>query len=239
MSEKTTYGRLAERFPTEAHKTLARAGGQTYVPWNLVAERLNLVLGFEHWSFRIIREGFTSTEAWALGELTATIDGTVTVRQQYGVAPLTMGQREAPNDDLMKKVGTDALKKCAQVLGVALYLTDADERSEVQADMRAEQQAAEKAKREGQGSPADSSRVRKAAMAGGANPTTGPTAVGRRCREDGCDVTLADDATVSILKKKEGPRVEVKVAEFAPVCIERLKGFYCAEHYDQRYWGAA
>lgn len=130
------YGRLAERFPGEAHKTLERAGGQTYVPWNLVAERLNTVLGVENWSFRVIREGFTSTECWALGELKATIRGVETVRQQYGVSPLTMGQKEAPVDDLMKKVGTDALKKCAQVLGVALYLTDADERREVQAEMR-------------------------------------------------------------------------------------------------------
>lgn len=136
------YQRLAEHFPTDAHKTLDRAGGQTYVAWNLVAERMNTVLGFQNWSFRIVREGFTDTEAWALGELTVTLDGVVTVRQQYGVAPLYVGQRQAPVDDLMKKVGTDALKKCAQTLGVALYLTDADERREVQQAMAEQKRAA-------------------------------------------------------------------------------------------------
>mgnify|MGYP000255204406 CR=1 FL=1 len=129
------YARLAEQFPTEAHKTLDRAGGQTYVAWNLVADRMNTVLGFQNWSFRIVREGFTDIEAWALGELTVTLDGTVTVRQQYGVSPLYVGAKQTPVDDLMKKVGTDALKKCAQTLGVALYLTDAEERREVQAAM--------------------------------------------------------------------------------------------------------
>lgn len=136
------YQRLAEQFPTEAHKTLDRAGGQTYVAWNLVAERMNTVLGFQNWSFRIVREGFTDTEAWALGELTVTLDGVVTVRQQYGVAPLYVGQKQSPVDDLMKKVGTDALKKCAQTLGVALYLTDADERREVQQAMAEQKRAA-------------------------------------------------------------------------------------------------
>lgn len=129
------YARLAEQFPTEAHKTLDRAGGQTYVAWNLVADRMNTVLGFQNWSFRIVREGFTDIEAWALGELTVTLDGTVTVRQQYGVSPLCVGAKQTPVDDLMKKVGTDALKKCAQALGVALYLADAEERREVQAAM--------------------------------------------------------------------------------------------------------
>lgn len=129
------YARLAEQFPTEAHKTLDRAGGQTYVAWNLVADRMNTVLGFQNWSFRIVREGFTDIEAWALGELTVTLDGTVTVRQQYGVSPLCVGAKQTPVDDLMKKVGTDALKKCAQTLGVALYLADAEERREVQAAM--------------------------------------------------------------------------------------------------------
>lgn len=134
--EDAVYAALSEQFPTEAHKTLERAGGQTYVPWNLVAERLNLVLGVENWSFRVIREGFTQDECWVLGELAATIRGAVAVRQQYGVSPLVMGQKQTPVDDLLKKAGTDAFKKCAQVLGVALYLTDADDRAEVQAAMR-------------------------------------------------------------------------------------------------------
>lgn len=124
------YQALAARFDPLEHGTLPKAGGQTYVPWNLINHRLNVVLGVEKWSFRILREGFTASECWVLGELTATIRETETVRQQYGVSPLT-------GDDVIKKAGTDALKKCAQVLGVALYLTDADERAEVKAEMAA------------------------------------------------------------------------------------------------------
>ena len=69
--------------------------------------------------------------------------------------------------------------------------------------------------------------------------TGAPPLIGRRCREDGCGAMLADDATVTILKRASGPSVEVKVAEFAPVCIERLGGFYCGPHYDKRYWKVA
>lgn len=140
MSEElTTYQKLARQFPTDAHKTLAARGGQTYVPWNLVAERLNEELTVTGWSFAVVREGFTEAECWVLGRLTATIDGQETFREQYGCADLKLGQ--SFNTDLLKKAGTDSLKKCAQVLGVALYLTDADERADVQAAMQAEKQA--------------------------------------------------------------------------------------------------
>jgi hypothetical protein len=42
---------------------------------------------------------------------------------------------------LLKKAGTDALKKCAQTLGVALYLTDPEERAEVQAAQQAQKRS--------------------------------------------------------------------------------------------------
>jgi hypothetical protein len=170
------YAALAAHFPAEEHKTLERAGGQTYVPWNLVAERLNTVLGVENWSFRILREGFTATECWVLGEMTVTIREIEAVRQQYGVSPLTMGAKETPVDDLMKKAGTDALKKCAQVFGVALYLTDADERREVQAAMRG-QKAPPKPKMPAHpaNEPSPMDRIRAAAMVTGAAPPAGPT----------------------------------------------------------------
>lgn len=158
----TVYAALARQFPPEAHKTLERAGGQTYVPWNLVAERLNVVLGVEHWSFRVVREGFTATECWVLGELSATIRETATVRQQYGCSPIVQGQRETPVDDLLKKAGTDAFKKCAQVLGVALYLTDPEERAEVKAAQQAQKRAGAR--------PSGTSQTRAAAQLTGAPP---------------------------------------------------------------------
>lgn len=158
----TTYARLTERFAAEEHKTLAARGGQTYVPWNLVAGRLNDVLGVTGWSFEIIREGFTQNECWVLGRLNATVDGETTIRDQYGCADVMLGQ--FPNTDLLKKAGTDALKKCAQVLGVALYLTDAEERAEVKREQEAQKR--------GQGRPAARTTpdVQKSAQVTGAPP---------------------------------------------------------------------
>lgn len=128
------YQRLARRF--ETHKTVNKGGSdQTYVPAADVIERLNQELGLTGWSFVVVREGFTATEAWVLGELTATIDGVQVKRQQYGNEPITMGRSEKATGDLLKKAGTDALKKCATLIGVAAYLYDEDERREVQAEM--------------------------------------------------------------------------------------------------------
>lgn len=138
MSE-IIYSQLAARFPTEDHAKVNKGGGdQTYVPAEKVISRLNDVLGVAGWSFRVLREGENDVEAWVLGELTATIDGKTVTRQQYGNQERTVGrgEREKPVIDRFKKAGTDALKKCASLMGVALYLYDADERHEVEAEMR-------------------------------------------------------------------------------------------------------
>lgn len=129
------YSRLSARF--ETHKKVNKGGGdQTYVPAFDVIDRLNTELGVFGWSFRVVREGFTATEAWVLGELTATRDGVTVTRQQYGNEPITMGRSEKATADLLKKAATDALKKAATLIGVAAYLYDEDERREVEQEMR-------------------------------------------------------------------------------------------------------
>lgn len=136
-ANESVYGRLAERFATEDHATVNKGGGdQTYVPAEKVIGRLNLVLGVAGWSFTVVREGFTDTEAWVLGRLTAAVDGVTVMRDQYGNEPIVMGKAEKPTMDLLKKAATDSLKKTASLIGVAAYLYDADERREVQAEMR-------------------------------------------------------------------------------------------------------
>lgn len=172
-SVPTTYERLTEHFPTEAHKKVKKGGReQTYVPWTDKVERLNGVLGSD-WSFRIIREGMTDTEAWVLGEITATIDGVVTVRQQYGCEPITRGQDAKPVTDLFKIAGTDALSKAATLFGCGLYLSIQEEREAVEAEMRAavqaeaEQQAAERAAQRPQ-APASTSSAATTAPSSGA-----------------------------------------------------------------------
>lgn len=166
----STYERLSARFPTEVHKRVNKGGSdQTYVPAADVIGRLNGVLGVNGWSFTVLREGFTATEAWALGELVATIDGETVRRQQYGNENIVMGKQERPTGDLMKKAGTDSLKKCATLIGIALYLYDEDERHEVEAAMR-EAQRPTPAPRQQRAAPS-SAKVEAAAVVTGADPT--------------------------------------------------------------------
>jgi hypothetical protein len=100
-AEQSIYSLLAERFPTECHATVNKGGGdQTYVPAEKVIERLNLVLGVAGWSFTVVREGFTDTEAWVLGRLTATVDGVTVRRDQYGNDGLAQeGGDRQPEED--------------------------------------------------------------------------------------------------------------------------------------------
>ena len=171
--ELTTYQKLAAHFPTEAHKRVKKGGReQTYIPWTDKVERFNEVLGSD-WSFRIVREGMTDTEAWVLGEITATIDGVVTVRQQYGCEPITRGQDDRPVTDLFKIAGTDALSKAATLFGCGLYLSIQEERAEVEAAMQeavraamAERRAAGAAKLE----PSSEDVDRAARMMGATTP---------------------------------------------------------------------
>lgn len=176
----STLDRLAEQFPTAAHKKVRKGGrDQTYNAWTEKVKRLNTVLGAD-WSFRIIREGLTETEAWALGEITATIDGVVTVRQHYGCEPIAKGQGATPTGDLFKIAGTDAFAKAVTLLGVGLYLSVAEERAEVEAAMQQavadairERELADRARREAN-RPKPSQPTGKAAAAAvvtGADPT--------------------------------------------------------------------
>lgn len=150
--EASVYERLAEQFPIEAHKKVTKGGReQTYIPWTDKVERFNEVLG-SNWSYRIVREGMTDTEAWALGEITVVIDGVRSTRQQYGCEPIVKGRNNTPTSDLFKIAGTDALSKAATLFGCGLYLSIREEREEVEALMQ-EAIRAEAAKRRAESSP--------------------------------------------------------------------------------------
>ena len=232
MSEQqqTTYERLSARFPVEAHKRVNKGGGdQTYVPAVDIFDRVDEVLGMTGWQARVIREGMTATEAWVLGEVTATIDGMKVVRQQYGCEAITVGRDAKPVSDLFKKAATDAYKKCLTLMGVARYLYDADERREVEAEMR----EANRPKPAQRPTPI-SNAARDAAELTGAQP---PRAKGYLCDE--CHQMVPADSTVNIQKNKTGARVDVPVEEFKPVCEARLEAFHCPKCYDRKFWGAA
>jgi hypothetical protein len=100
----------------------------TYVSGEQVVRRLNDVLGVGGWSFRILSHDIhkEADEVWALGELVAHIDGQPVVRQQFGSQKVKRSRSTGAPLDLgfdLKGAATDALKKCAMLLGVGLYLS--------------------------------------------------------------------------------------------------------------------
>jgi hypothetical protein len=123
----TTYDDLKREF-TETFKDTRGGVELTYITGEQCVSRLNDVLGPAGWSFRILKDGIhpEADEAWCLGELEADIDGTRIVRQQYGSQKLK--RRRSDNQVLdigfdLKGAATDALKKCASLIGVGLYLS--------------------------------------------------------------------------------------------------------------------
>jgi hypothetical protein len=122
-----TYARLAAPFDVTFRDV--RGGVEmTYVTGEQVVTRLNEVLGVAGWSFRVLRHEINpeADEAWALGELVAEIGERTVVRQQFGSQKLRRSRSTGAPLDLgfdLKGASTDAMKKCASLLGVGLYLS--------------------------------------------------------------------------------------------------------------------
>jgi hypothetical protein len=122
-----TYARLAA--PFEVTFSDVRGGVEvTFISGEQVVSRLNEVLGVAGWSFRILRHDINpeADEAWALGELVAEFGDRTVVRQQFGSQKLRRSRSTGAPLDLgfdLKGASTDAMKKCASLLGVGLYLS--------------------------------------------------------------------------------------------------------------------
>ena len=122
-----THDRLSA--PFDVTFTDVRGGVElTYVTGEQVTRRLNEVLGVGGWSFRILRHDVNAEadEAWALGEIVAEIDGKCVTRQQFGSQKIKRSRSTGKPLDLgfdLKGAATDAMKKCASLLGVGLYLS--------------------------------------------------------------------------------------------------------------------
>jgi hypothetical protein len=98
-----------------------------YITGEQATTRLNEQLGFLGWSFRIVEHGIhaEADECWVLAELTVTLDGRTVVRQQFGSQKVKRSRSSGTPLDIgfdLKGAGTDALKKCASLIGVGLYL---------------------------------------------------------------------------------------------------------------------
>jgi len=144
----TLYKELAASVGPMAHLP---NNGAAYHTGEQIITHLNRVLGPGNWSFRLLAMGEEpdSEECWAFGEITATINGVTVVKQDYGSQAFkkarSTGKYVSKWDD-KKSAATDALKRCARLLGVGLdawanerapsWHPDEDERREVQAEMR-------------------------------------------------------------------------------------------------------
>ncbi len=121
------YRRLAAPFDT-TFKDVRGGVELEYVTGEQCISRLNETLGVGGWSFLIREHGMhaEADEAWVLGEITASIEGVAVVRQQFGSQKLRRARSNGTPVDIgfdLKGAATDALKKCASLLGVGLYLS--------------------------------------------------------------------------------------------------------------------
>ncbi len=109
-------GILTEPFASSDVKTRKGPGGKmlSYIDTPLVIERLNLAFAGD-WSFRIVSHEVTDAEVLVLGELEA---GGI-VKQQFGSKTR---ENNVPLGDTAKAAASDAVKKCATLLGVGLEL---------------------------------------------------------------------------------------------------------------------
>jgi hypothetical protein len=99
-----------------------------YITGEQCVSRLNQVLGPAGWSFTVREHGLNAEadEVWVLGELTVVLEGQTAVRQQFGSQRVKRHRTSGTPLDVgfdLKGATTDALKKCASLVGVGLYLS--------------------------------------------------------------------------------------------------------------------
>lgn len=125
------YGELAADFDHTFHDN--RGGAEIeYVTGEQVTSRLNTVLGFQNWSFRVVQHDLNveADEMWVLGELTVDVGDKTIRRQQFGSQKIKRSRTSGVPLDIgfdFKGAATDCLKKCASLIGVGLYLYEKDE----------------------------------------------------------------------------------------------------------------
>ncbi|MDQ4075235.1 MAG: RAD52 family DNA repair protein [Chloroflexota bacterium] len=126
---------LTQRTPTYAIKQRQGRGGMTfsYVEHAWVTEKLNEAFGFNwQWEvveYRLFPDDQDAQEVTVLGKLTVkTAGGDTVTKMQFGssdVKRTKQGNIISIGDDL-KGASSDALKKCASLLGLALDLYSRD-----------------------------------------------------------------------------------------------------------------
>jgi len=132
---------LLQRTPKKEIKYRQGRGGLqfAYVEHGYVTERLNLVFGF-NWDFEIVDKQILEDEVIVEARLTVrTPGGQTIVKTQFGGADIKRHGSGAKSGrplsiaDDYKAAASDALKKCASLLGVGLDLYGRDRSEEAEA----------------------------------------------------------------------------------------------------------
>jgi len=116
--------KLVGKTPANCIYTRPGKGGQvfSYVTGNYVEKILNFTFGW-NWDFEVIQHGKEGGQVWVQGKLTVKDDaGHSITKSQFGRADIKLlkngsGMVDFGND--LKSATTDALKKCASLLGIA------------------------------------------------------------------------------------------------------------------------
>lgn len=132
--------------PKEIRVRTGRGGTQLkYTDGAYVIRTLNQAFGWD-WDFvadseELLMNGSTPFEVKVRGTLTVRLNGQAVTKTQYGCQPIEMlknGSAPVSIGDCYKGAATDAMKKCASLLGIALDLYDSDYRADKYADGEAE-----------------------------------------------------------------------------------------------------
>lgn len=130
---------LSEQFPSEVERQLKKGGTYlTYIPVSEVINRLNKVLGFDGWSYEIIKcERDALDPDFIVAHVRLSVfpgaDKFVSVTKDgFGGQKIKRTKTGEIVDlgDEFKGAVSDALKKAAQALGVGLYLARTEEAME-------------------------------------------------------------------------------------------------------------
>lgn len=143
--ERTTkiHQELSEPFPKEVERQLKKGGVYlTYIPVSEVINRLNKVLGFDAWSYEIIKcERDALDPDFIIAHVRMTVypstDKFVSATKDgFGGQKIKRTKTGEIVDlgDEFKGAVSDALKKAAQALGVGLYLARTEEAIEAEAE---------------------------------------------------------------------------------------------------------
>lgn len=148
-SRTTQADKLRAEFPAGALKDLKKGNSTfTYVPASEVVARLNEVLGVVGWK-TIESDAWIdrNNSDWVIAKytITARVDGEWVERTGWGGQKIKMSRDGGPLDlgDEFKGASSDALKKAASHLGVALYLGRDEEMVAIEEEARKEKAGSE------------------------------------------------------------------------------------------------